>query len=391
MPAQLSLADFRALGGPGPARDAYAVYVLVTVLVASLVFIAVGGLIAWRKWDDPMGLFVSLVFMTYGGPGLITFGATPTLTFGATDRIHVSAVLALSGPVISGLGIAVVEIIYPALATFLLTFPTGRFAPRWSVLLVLLWIVQALIFFVGAPFALTGVSLLEGSMVAIQVYRYTRLYTPVQRQQTKWVVFSFAFVVLPLVLGYSLAPVFWPTLTTPGSAYRLANITVLMLSNLPISLGVGVAILRHRLYDIDVIIRRTLVYGTLTAILAAIYFGAVVGAQAVVQALTGQTGQQPVFIVASTLLVAALFDPLRRLMRTTIDRRFYRRKFDAAKTLAAFGTTLRTETDLAQLSAQLVAVVQETMEPAHVSLWLRTPDQLPQAERIARSTDRWVR
>jgi hypothetical protein len=381
IPAQLSLADFRALGGPGPALDAYAVYVLVTVLAASLVFIAVGGLIARRKWDNLMGLFTSLVFISYGGPGLLTFGATPTMAFGTTDRIHVPAVLVLSGPVISGLGIAVEEVIYPALAIFLLTFPTGRFAPRWSALLVLIWIAQDLVFFIGAPFAIIGAMLLtaEGSMAAVQVYRYARLYTPVQRQQTKWVVFSFALIALPLVIGYSVAPVFWPTLTSPGSAYRLANIVVLMLGTLPISLGVGVAILRYRLYDIDVIIRRTLVYGTLTAMLVVVYFGVVIGLQALTGTVNRQASHSPVIIVASTLLIAGLFTPLRRGIQAAIDRRFYRRKYDTEKTLAAFGTRLRTETDLAALREHVVSVVQETMQPALVSLWLaprrRAPNQ----------------
>ncbi len=114
-------------------------------------------------------------------------------------------------------------------------------------------------------------------------------------------------------------------------------------------------------------------YGLLTAILAAVYFGVVLGAQSAVRAFTGQTGQQPVFIAASTLLIAALFNPLRRGLQATIDRRFYRRKYDAAKTLEAFGQTLRTETDLARLSEQLLEMVEETMQPAHVSLWLRLP------------------
>jgi hypothetical protein len=175
------------------------------------------------------------------------------------------------------------------------------------------------------------------------------------------------------------APTFLvPVLGRPGSLFHLLSVPVLTLAVILPSVCVGMAILRDRLYDIDVIIRRTLVYGTLTVLLAALYFGVVLGAQAVVQALTGQTGQQPVLIVASTLLVAALFDPLRRRIQRTIDRRFYRRKYDAAKTLVTFGGTLRSEVDLSQLTDHLVAVVQETMQPAHVSLWLR-PSEKKQA------------
>jgi hypothetical protein len=193
-----------------------------------------------------------------------------------------------------------------------------------------------------------------------------------------------------VVIGFAVdAPTFLvPVLGRPGSLFHLLSAPVLTLAVIVPSVCVGMAILRYRLYDIDVIIRRTLVYGMLSAILAAVYFGVVIGAQSVVQALTGQTGQQPVLIVASTLLVAALFTPLRRGIQTTIDRRFYRRKVDAAKTLAAFGQTLRTETDLAQLSERLVAVVQETMQPAQVSLWLASPRPTPN-QQIGQAPVRW--
>jgi hypothetical protein len=322
-----------------------------------------------------MALFVSLVLITFV-PVNITFGATPTITFGATSHIYVPDILALSGPVISVLGIAATELIYPALAIFLLTFPTGRFAPRWSVLLVLLWIVQNLLFFVHAPFAVIQLwfSATFGSAAAIQVYRYARLYTPVQRQQAKWIIVTFAFMSLPLYVAHAVAPVFWPSLNTPGSVYRVAVIAVIMLSLMFVALGVGVAILRYQLYDIDVIIRRTLIYGTLTALLAIIYFAGVVGLQAVLQALTGVKPLPPVVVVASTLLIAALFNPLRRRVQSLIDHRFYRYKYDAERTLAAFGAALTTETNLEHLSARLIAVVEETMRPEHASLWLRSSD-----------------
>ena len=149
----------------------------------------------------------------------------------------------------------------------------------------------------------------------------------------------------------------------------------LVIPSIPIA--TGIAILRYRLYDIDRIINRTLVYGSLTATLVALYFGGVVVLQRVFVLLTGQ--QSTLAVVASTLLIAALFTPLRRRIQGFIDRRFYRRKYDARKTLEAFSATLRDETDLDALNNNLVGVVRETMQPAHVSLWLR-PDTAPKGE-----------
>jgi len=136
-------------------------------------------------------------------------------------------------------------------------------------------------------------------------------------------------------------------------------------------IGIGLAILRHRLWEIDIIINRTLVYGTLTILLALVYFGLVIGLGSIMRLFTGQAGQSPIVIVASTLAIAALFQPLRHRLQAIIDRRFFRSKYDAAKTLEAFSATLRNEVDLSQLSEHLLTVVQETMQPTRVSLWLR--------------------
>jgi hypothetical protein len=152
-----------------------------------------------------------------------------------------------------------------------------------------------------------------------------------------------------------------------------------LLSYAGVPIAVGFAVLKYRLYDIDVVINRTLVYGSLTAALALVYFGGVATTQAIFHALTGQEQQPQLAIVVSTLVIAALFNPLRRRIQSFIDRRFYRRKYDAIKTLEAFSAKLRDETDLDALRDDLVGVVRETMQPAHVSLWLR-PDTAPKGQ-----------
>jgi hypothetical protein len=152
---------------------------------------------------------------------------------------------------------------------------------------------------------------------------------------------------------------------------------LLVIASIPVA--TGIAILRYRLYDIDRIINRTLVYGVLTGILVLVYFGGVAASEATFRALTGQEQQPQIAVVVSTLVIAALFTPLRRRIQRLIDRRFYRRKYDARKTLEAFSAQLRDETDLEALSDDLVGVVRETMQPAHVSLWLR-PETAPKGE-----------
>ena len=187
-----------------------------------------------------------------------------------------------------------------------------------------------------------------------------------EREQIKWLQYACAvfFVVFVVrgVTGYGVG--------TSAADYIWGVCFVLSLVAFPVA--IGVAILRYHLYDIDVIIRRTLVYGVLTAMLAFLYFSAVALLQIVSRALTDGGAQQPQWaIVASTLAIAALFQPLRRRIQAFIDRRFYRRKYDAARTLAEFGTSLRDEVELDVLTQDLIGVVQETLQPEHVSLWLR--------------------
>jgi len=186
-----------------------------------------------------------------------------------------------------------------------------------------------------------------------------------ERQQIKWFAYAATILILGALLS-SRVPEIWEVwwVSRVGFALYIAGIV-----GLPVA--VGIAILRHHLYDINLIINRTLVYGSLTASLVLVYLGGVAATEAAFRALTGQVKQPQLAIVVSTLVIAALFNPLRKRIQSFIDRRFYRNKYDARKTLESFSATLRDETDLEALSEDLVGVVSETMQPAHVSLWLR--------------------
>ena len=209
-----------------------------------------------------------------------------------------------------------------------------------------------------------------------QIYRYRRVSNPVQRQQIKWAVFGISLsLVLDIGLGLSA---FIPPLNQSGTLSEPILNTLYPLALLPIPLSIGIAILRYRLWDIDSLINRALVYGLLTSLLGALYAGLIIGLESLAEAITGsQATQQPVVLVISTLAIAALFLPVRKRIQSIIDRRFYRRKYDAEKTLAAFSATLQSEVDLVQVREHLLAVVNETMQPTHVSLWVRQPERHP--------------
>ena len=216
------------------------------------------------------------------------------------------------------------------------------------------------------PFLFTLLLLAASSM-----FVRLRRATGVERQQIKWFAYAAAVAVSGQILGHSLF------VATDASWLRWAGVIPGMVGVLGMPVAMGIAILRYKLYDIDLLIYRTLVYGSLTATLVALYFGGIVLLQRLFVALTGE--RSTLAVVASTLAIAALFAPLRRRIQSFIDRRFYRRKYDARKTLEAFSVRLRDETDLEALNSELVGVVRETMQPAHVSLWLR-PDTASQRE-----------
>lgn len=190
-----------------------------------------------------------------------------------------------------------------------------------------------------------------------------------ERQQLKWFSYATVFFVIMLAIHSIAEAILGP------EAYRPIEPVLLGPGMTSIPIAVAIAIFKYRLYEIDVIIRRTLVYGVLTATLALVYFGGVALLQSLSRSLTGGQAEQPQWvIVASTLAIAALFQPLRRRIQGFIDRRFYRRKYDAIRTLQDFSARLRDEVDLGDLSQDLLAVVQETVQPEHASLWLRPPE-----------------
>ena len=327
-------------------------------IAAALVCLTLAVVLFWRRSDDWIVMFISSYLLLYG-----------TIMAGPLEWAEAFY------PGWPSLAIDVVQPLFftaPTIALFVL-FPDGRFVPPWTRWLILLSIpltVGVLYLPPSYSWALAGMIVL-GAIYA-QIYRYRHVSTPTERQQTKWVLFGFLlWLVLMGILGvpYSIemslpagSPLPWWTLVSSAGWWVALTIV-------PLSLSIGV--LRYRLYDIDIIINRTLVYGSLTATLVVIYFGGIVVLQRMFVLLTGQ--QSTLAVVASTLLIAALFTPLRRRIQGFIDRRFYRRKYDARKTLEAFSAKLRDETDLEALNNDLVGVVRETMQPAHVSLWLR-PD-----------------
>jgi hypothetical protein len=337
----------------------------------------VGGLVASRRPGNAVGWF----FLGSAGCFALTQVATEYATFGLPGAQAM-------GWLQSWLWLPGVMLL---LCFIPLYFPNGRLVSRrWR------WVVGLALFFCvsGAVLsALTPEDIMNAGIVnplgieALQpvsdrlepvflplyftllfasatslVVRYRRSGS-VERQQIKWL--AFAALAIPV----------WFLTNSPIEAVSRTLFLVMddLILSVLIPVAAGVAILRYRLYDIDVVINRTLVYGSLTAMLVGVYFGGVTATQALFRTLTGQEKSPQLAVVISTLVIAALFNPLRRRIQSFIDRSFYRSKYDAAKTLEAFSMKLRDETDLNALSDDLVRVVRETMQPAHVSLWLQ-PD-----------------
>jgi len=370
-------------------------YIVFAVLVLS--YLTVGSLVASRRPDNPIGWI-------FCGAGLFFVSSF----FG---EAYVEHALYIGGGPVTGAGYLTwlsEQLALPVMALtmvlFLLLFPSGRLpsgllfperrvpsrswwqAVVWMVVggsaLVGLWLISEPSVtehpvHVGNPLAIggtVGAAVEVGGKIGLLLLAISGLFAAAllisrlmvargdERQQLKW----FAYACVLLMCGFLVGALL-------GGWYSGLLVVWYGLGTLPIV--TGIAILKHHLYDIDLVINRTLVYGSLTALLVLVYFGGVTATQAIFRALTGQEEQPQLAIVVSTLVIAALFNPLRRRVQSFIDRRFYRRKYDAAKTLEAFSAKLRDETDLEALNNELVGVVRETMQPAHVTLWLR-PDKV---------------
>ena len=365
-PNQLATPDMaKALHSAGLSLQFYAIYLTILSVMSVLLFFAIGVIIAWRKSDDWMALLVSLTLIILGlvnNTDYQQLASNYPITQVPGDLLHF------------------LFTILPFLVVFL--FPNGRFVPRWTRWVVLLIFLSAVggSFFPASPLNTQNlpstlnivlVLLLFVTVIFAQIYRYVRVSTSIERQQTKWVVLGIAATFIYFI-ALDIFATLNPEITQARSLGFLLPEGSYFFAFLIVPLSIAFSILRYRLWDIDFLINRTLVYTTLTAILALIYFGCVVLLQHLVNGVTGQAGQSPVVIVASTLAIAALFSPLRRRIQKIIDKRFYRRQYDAAKVIGMFSDTLRNEMDLSTLSEHLVTVVEETMQPAHVSLWLRS-------------------
>jgi hypothetical protein len=361
---------------------------LVNLVVAALAFSTVGALVASRRRENLTGWLLLGTGILYA---VEVFAGNYDAYASSTDQSF------LPGGVAAAWLTSWVWILGGSLIPFVfLFFPDGRLpSPRWR---PLAWLVLANTALAVAPYAFAPGPLMEfsqGSQVINPVgvegaasildlfakvsilllipialgltlaffVRFRRAQGE-ERQQIKWVAYAVALFTAVIVVVSV-----WPSLDT-----SLAGSVMFLAAFLALPSAMAVAILKYRLYDIDVVINRTLVYGALTVTLALIYFGSVALLQGILGALTGQDSQ--LAIVASTLAIAALFGPLRRRVQDFVDRRFYRKKYDAARTLEAFGMRLRDQVHLENLTGELVAVVEQTIQPAHVSLWLREPERV---------------
>lgn len=353
-------AELRSLDLPAPFLTTL---LLILNLLFNAGFIGVALILGWRKSDDWLALMLSATLAILGG---VAFSPANDVLYRTRPAL---------GPLVNWLQ----QPAYISISLLVLIFPDGRFVPRWTWILALPLSALPVYTFITSSFSIESYPLINIVfylafilvVVYSQVYRYRRVSTPVQRQQTKWGLLGLLGAFFIMVSWSVVAVAFPPEDPTRARAVALLVVwPVLTLVGLLMPTGFAVAVLRYRLWDIDLIIRRTLLYTALTGILALVYFGAIVVLQGLFQRLTGQA-ESPLATVLSTLAIAALFNPLRTRLQEFIDQRFYRRKYDAARSLDQFAQAAQDEVDVERLTGELVGIVGETMHPEHVSLWLR--------------------
>jgi hypothetical protein len=356
----LSPQEAQLLPDLGLSIDFYVGYALGINIVGFMLIVLMAGLVFWLRSSTWLGFLLSLALVFFG-----TFSAQSATAI-ARQYPNLAWPIFLLDASISSLTVMLFYL-----------FPDGRFVPRWTrwlmIGLVAGFVVDLLLLNRGPlepSYSTTAEIMYLGCLVVgilAQIYRYRRVSTPAQRQQTKWAMFGVITLFVMLLAWSLLFELFPPHSSSTRLATKLGlSIGVLLFTIFPLS--IVISILRYRLWDIDIIIRKTLVYALITALLALVYFGVIVLLQVLFEAISGE--QSAISIVISTLIIAALFSPVRRRVQDFIDRRFYRRRYDAEKTLAAFGQFVRAETDLETLKAELQRVVRETMQPEQVVIWL---------------------
>jgi hypothetical protein len=358
---QIPLAAARQLHTYGLSLAFFAGYVVALKCFTFVVFLAMATVIYWRASAGRVALVAAFTFVTFAAMVAITH---PAITLPALWLRPAQLTDIVGGT---------------AFVMLLCVFPNGRFVPRWT---RWLWLVNLVgytphllsqqIVTNNDPLSVLTLASLLTSLVAAQIYRYRSVSTSVERQQTKWVVLG-----VGAGLGGNIATIILflsvPHLASRNVLLYLTVYTAVFGTAILIPLTFGLALLRYRLWDVDALVGRVLTYGLLTGLLGALYVGMILVLQGLSGRVIHQGTDNPLALVISTLAIAALVQPVRRWLQHSIDRRFYRAKHDTAKTLASFSGALRQQTDLEQVRAQLLAVVTETMEPAHVSLWLRQP------------------
>lgn len=366
--AAITEAEFAVLAAWGLPARVYADLFTSAIILTVVVYWLLGGLIFWRRGGDRVGFFISMVLIII-----------PIATFSDADNVAaVYPALLLPSMFLSVIGSNM-------LILFFYIFPNGELYPRWAIGLLVFSIVVVTVSLLGSNgiyipinpsfngYLIAGFFMVLLFAFLVQVLRYINAYSFVERQQTRWVLLGFIL--------FLIGPVLWGALYPGGTQFEPGRQRLLAMSfgwwlinllQMALPVLLAISILRYRLWNIDLIIRRTLIYGSLTGTLALLYFGTVVTLQGIFSSLTGEVNS-PLVTVVSTLVIAALFNPLRLRLQGFIDRRFYRHKYDAEQSVAHFAGSARDEVDMNRLAIALLATVDETVQPEHTSLWIDVP------------------